>query len=60
LENLKGRDNSEEVVVDGRIILEWILGTLIGKLWTGLIWLRIRIRIRGWALVNTVMYLRVP
>jgi len=25
LENLKGRDNSEDLGVDGRIILEWIL-----------------------------------
>jgi hypothetical protein len=24
LENLKGRDNSEELDVDGRIILKWI------------------------------------
>jgi hypothetical protein len=26
LENLKGRDQSEELDVDGKIILEWILG----------------------------------
>jgi hypothetical protein len=25
LENLKGRDHSEDLGVDGRIILEWIL-----------------------------------
>jgi hypothetical protein len=25
-ENLKGRDNSEDLDVDGKIILEWILG----------------------------------
>jgi hypothetical protein len=25
-ENLKGRDHSKDLVVDGRIILEWILG----------------------------------
>jgi hypothetical protein len=26
LENLKGRDHSEDLCVDGRIILEWMLG----------------------------------
>jgi len=26
LENLKGRDHSEDLGVDGRIISEWILG----------------------------------
>jgi hypothetical protein len=35
--NLIGRDNSEDVGVDGRIILEWILGKQGGKLWTGYI-----------------------
>jgi hypothetical protein len=28
--------------VDGRILLEWILGKQGGKVWTGHIWLRIR------------------
>jgi hypothetical protein len=40
LENLKGRDHSEDKGVDGRIILEWILGKYGGKLWTARIWLR--------------------
>jgi hypothetical protein len=26
VENLKGRDHSEDLGVDGKIILEWILG----------------------------------
>jgi len=30
--NLKERDNSEELGVDGRIISEWILGKSGGKL----------------------------
>jgi hypothetical protein len=30
----------EDQVVDGRIILEWILGKR-GRVWTGFIWLRI-------------------
>jgi hypothetical protein len=41
LENLKGRCRSEDPRIDGRIILEWILGKEGGKLWTGFIWLRI-------------------
>jgi len=39
--------------VDGRIILEWILGKWCRKLWTGFIWIRMET-------VNTVMNLRVP
>jgi hypothetical protein len=39
--NLTGRDDSEDVGVDGRIILEWILGKYVGRLWNGFIWLRI-------------------
>jgi hypothetical protein len=31
LENLKGRDHSEDLGVDGKIILEWILGKWVGK-----------------------------
>jgi hypothetical protein len=26
LENLKGRDHSEDLGIDGKIILQWILG----------------------------------
>jgi hypothetical protein len=40
-ENLKGRDNSEVLDIDGRIILEEILGKCGGKVWTGFIWLKI-------------------
>jgi hypothetical protein len=35
------RDHSGDISVDGRIILEWILGKYGGKVWTGFIWLRI-------------------
>jgi hypothetical protein len=31
-ENLKGRDHSEDLGVDERIILEWILGKQGGKM----------------------------
>jgi hypothetical protein len=42
LENLKGRDLSENLGVDGRIILEWIFGKYGRKVWwTGCIWVRI-------------------
>jgi hypothetical protein len=40
-ENLKGRDNSEDLGTDGKIIVEWILGKQGGKVWTGFVWLRI-------------------
>jgi hypothetical protein len=39
--NLKGRDYSEDLGIDGKIILEWILRKLEGKVWTVCIWLRI-------------------
>jgi hypothetical protein len=35
------REHSEDPGVDGRIILEWMLGKQGGKLWTGCIWHRI-------------------
>jgi hypothetical protein len=37
LENLKGRYHPEDLGVDGRIILEWILVIYSGKLWAGCI-----------------------
>jgi hypothetical protein len=36
-ENLEGKDNSEEAGIHGKIILEWILGTESGIMWTGCI-----------------------
>jgi hypothetical protein len=36
-ENLKGKDHWEDLCVDEKIILEWILGRQDGKLWTGFI-----------------------
>jgi hypothetical protein len=38
---LKRRDHCEELSVDGKVILECILGKLGGDFWTGCIWLRI-------------------
>jgi hypothetical protein len=41
-ENLKGRDHSEDLGVDGRIILERILRKWYEKVWNVCIWLRLR------------------
>jgi hypothetical protein len=40
-QKLKGRDHMEDQGVDGRIMLEWVLGKYDWMLWTGFIWLRI-------------------
>jgi hypothetical protein len=50
-----GRDHFEDLGREGKVILEWILRKLGGKVWTGCIWLRIG---SGSALVNTI--LQVP
>jgi len=39
-ENLKGRDHPGNLGIDGRTILERILGKQDGKVQTGFIWLR--------------------
>jgi hypothetical protein len=39
-ENLNARDHSEDLGIDGKITLGWILQAYGGKLWTGFIWLR--------------------
>jgi hypothetical protein len=40
-ENLKGREHSEDLSTNGRIILKCILRKYGGNVWTGFIWLRI-------------------
>jgi len=51
LGNLKGRDHSEDRSIDERITLDWILGKLGGKAWTGCL---AQDRDHWLALVNTV------
>jgi hypothetical protein len=36
-QNLKGRDQSEDIRLYGKIILEWLFGDQRGKVWTGCI-----------------------
>jgi hypothetical protein len=38
---VSGRDHSEDLDVDGSVILKWILGKWGGKEWTGFISLRV-------------------
>jgi hypothetical protein len=40
LENMKGRDHLEDVGIDVRIILKWIMKQYGVRLWTCFIWLR--------------------
>ena len=40
--NPKERNHLEELGVDGRIILEWILKKLVDRKCTGLIWLKVK------------------
>jgi len=42
-ENLRESDNAEAQVVDGRIILRWILSKWDVGTWAGSIWIRIGI-----------------
>ena len=39
--NLRKRDQLEDLVVDGRVIVKWILRSRL-RAWTGLVWLRTR------------------
>jgi hypothetical protein len=56
-EHLKGRDHSEDLGVDGKIILEWILG----KRWENVDWIHVALdRVQWRAIVKKIMKLRVP
>jgi len=41
LKNLEGKYHSEDLGIDRKIIIEWILWKYDGKVWIGFIWLRI-------------------
>jgi hypothetical protein len=41
LENLKGSEHSEDLGIDRKVILGWILRKERGEVWTGFIWLRV-------------------
>jgi len=41
-ENLKKRDRLEELGIDGRILLKWVLRKWDGMAWTVFLWLRAR------------------
>jgi hypothetical protein len=49
----------QELGVDGRIILKWILMKYFGRVLTGLMWLAMRVK-HLQALLNTVVYHWVP
>jgi hypothetical protein len=40
LGNLEERDHSEDLSIDGKVILEWVLKKYSGRGWLGLVWLR--------------------
>jgi hypothetical protein len=56
-ENPKERDHLEDLSVDGRIVMKWILKECDGTVWTGFIWLRIE---NTETLFNAIMNLLVP
>jgi len=42
VQNFDRKTWREDIGVDWKIILEWILEKWCGKLWTGYIWIRVR------------------
>jgi hypothetical protein len=42
MKNLKGSDHWGDLIIDGKIVLNWVLGELGWSARIGFIWLRIR------------------
>jgi hypothetical protein len=47
ISKLNGRVHSENLGVNGKIILEWMLGIFVWKVWCGCIWIRKRTSVGG-------------
>jgi hypothetical protein len=58
LQSRSGHSGEDKNFVDGKIILDWILGKQSGNVWNGCIWLRIGTS--GLAHANMLMNFRVP
>jgi hypothetical protein len=59
-EILNRRDNFEDLGIDGKIILEWVLEKQGGKRW-GVDWIHLaQDRDHWWAVVNAIMKHGVP
>jgi hypothetical protein len=57
LGSLKGRDCQEDLGVDGRIVLKWILGKYGWRVWIGFVWLRIG---TSGKISNIIINLHIP
>jgi len=54
----KERDHLQDLYIEGKKILEWILKTCIGMAWAGLIWHKIWGNLRE--VFEPVMNVRIP